>query len=321
MTYPIIRTPDSQFDNLVDYPFEPNYQLVLGYRIHYVDEGDSSQPAVLLLHGEPSWSFLYRKMIPLLIGKGYRVIAPDLLGFGKSDKLQHKKHYSYQLLVDIFTAFIKQLDTQLAAIFIQDWGSLIGLRLLETVGDQIDRVVLSNGALPSATGIRGMIGHFMFRLQIKLRGKVSQEELQADPNFVTWVTYSQTAKEFPIGEIIQGATKSELTEQEIAAYNAPFPDDRYKTGARQLPILVTSQLRKNYQVKHDVIYHWKKPFLTAFGDSDPITRGNEAAFIKKVPGAQGLNHRILEGGAHFIQEDKPVELVDMIVDLIETTDV
>jgi haloalkane dehalogenase len=319
MPYPLIRTPAPQFDNLVGYPFTPNYQQVMGYRIHYVDEGDSSYPAIFLLHGEPSWSYLYRKMIPPLVDAGYRVIAPDLLGFGKSDKLLHRKHYSYQLMVDLFTEFVKKLDTQFAAIFIQDWGSLIGLRLLETVGDRIDRVVLSNGALPSATGLQGLMGHFLFKLQIKMKGRISQEDLQAHPSFINWVTYSQTAEEFPIGDIVQGATITELSEAELSAYNAPFPDDRYKAGARQLPILVTSQLRKNYQVTQDVIYQWEKPFLTAFGDSDPITRGNEASFIRKVPGAQGLDHRILEGGAHFIQEDKPDELVDMILDLIAST--
>jgi len=318
MSHDVLKTPGKRFEDLPDYPFEPNYITCQGYRIHYIDEGEQDRPVILLLHGEPSWSYLYRKMIPRLVDQGFRTIAPDLLGFGKSDKLQKKTDYSYQLLVDIKTEFVKKLDLDIAVLFIQDWGSLVGLRLLETVGNRVHRVVLANGGLPAMDGISSWFAHSIFKLRVKFNSISTEDDLRENLNFLNWVTYTQKAKEFPIGNIIQSATLTELSSEELAAYDAPYPDESYKTGARILPMLVTSQLRKNKQVWNSVLKNWKKPFLTIFGDSDPITKGGQKIFLKKVPGTKDLDHAIIEA-SHFIQEDAANELVDRIVALYQQT--
>jgi haloalkane dehalogenase len=312
----ILRTPDSRFENLPDYPFSPNYIEIDGLRVHYVDEGPQDAPPILLLHGEPSWSYLYRKMIPPLNAAGFRTVAPDLVGYGRSDKLSRTKDYSYQMQVDIMVEFVKQLNLQNITLFCQDWGGLIGLRVLGDQPDRFARVIAANTALPSAKGIKGLIGFTVFKFQLLREGKVSYAELMERPTFLRWVAYSRTAPTLPIGQIIQGATTTKLPPEVIQAYEAPFPDEEHKASSHIYPTLVFSQLRENRRVWDNVLSKWEKPFLTAFSDRDPITAGEERLFQKLIPGAQNREHITIKNAGHFLQEDKSEELVQVILNFI-----
>jgi haloalkane dehalogenase len=314
----ILRTPDSRFENLPDYPFSSNYAEIDGLRMHYVDEGPKNAPPVLLLHGEPSWSYLYRKMIPPLNDAGLRTIAPDLVGFGRSDKLANTKDYSYQMQVDIMTEFVKQLDLQNITLFCQDWGGLIGLRVLGEEPDRFARVVAANTGLPATRGmIKGRLGYTMFKLQLMREGKVTAEELNEKPSFLRWVAYSRTAPTLPVGDIVQSGTVTKLPPEVIRAYEAPFPDESYKAATRIMPSLVPSQLRENQRVWDEVLMKWEKPFLTAFSDRDPITAGNERLFQRLIPGAQNREHPTIKHAGHFLQEDKGEKLAQVILDFIQ----
>jgi haloalkane dehalogenase len=312
----ILRTPQASFENLQDYPFSPNYVEIDGLRIHYVDEGPQDAPPVLLMHGEPSWSYLYRKMIPLLNEAGLRTVAPDLVGFGRSDKLPRTKDYSYQMHISIMTEFVKHLNLQNITLFCQDWGGLIGLRILGNQSDRFSRVVAANTGFPAARGITGWIGATVFKLRLLREGTVSMEELLEKPSFLRWVAYSRTVPSLPIGDILQESTVTNLPPEVIQAYEAPFPDEQYKAGARIFPSLVPTQLRANQRVWDEVLSKWEKPFLTAFSDLDPITAGGERIFQKRIPGAQDREHITIKGAGHFLQEDKSEELVQVILDII-----
>ena len=314
-----LRTPDVRFENLADYDFEPHYVYIDGLRMHYVDEGPADAAPILLMHGEPSWSYLYRKLIPILTDAGHRVIAPDLIGFGRSDKLPRTEDYSYQRQVDWMTAFVREIDLNDATLFCQDWGGLIGLRVVAEEPDRFARIVAGNTGLPDAGGLMGYIGPTLFRLRVWWEGKVTKEELDAEPGFLRWVAYSRTADEFPIASIIQTGTASELPPEVVDAYNAPFPDDTYKAAARIMPSLVPTQLLKNREVWDDCFSKWEKPFLTAFSDGDPITAGVEKDFQARIPGAKGQPHVIIKGASHFLQEDNPEELAKIILDFIAAT--
>lgn len=283
-----------------------------------MDEGHRDAPPILLMHGEPSWSYLYRKMIPPLVEAGFRAIAPDLLGFGKSDKPANTRDYSYQKHVDLMIQLVKHLNLQNITLFGQDWGGLIGFRILGDQPDRFVRVVAANTGFPSARGIKAIIGYPLFKLRIRRLGKVTAEQLQKNPNLMTWVAYSQTVPELPIGELIQNSTLTNLSPAVVKAYDAPFPDASYKAGARIFPYLVQSQLSENRKVWDNVLTKWKKPFLTAFSDKDPITRGGERYFQKMIPGAQNRQHITIKGAGHFLQEDKGEELVQAILDFISS---
>ncbi len=294
-----LSTPDSRFENLPDYPFYPNYGAVGdGLKMHYVDEGPKDAAVVLLLHGEPSWSFLYRKMIPIYVENGYRVIAPDLIGFGKSSKPIQTADYTYARHVKWTKTLVQKLDLQHINLFCQDWGGLIGLRLVVEESDRFDRIVVGNSGLP--TGDHG-----------------------ATEAFLKWQKFSQTVPVFPVGNILQGATVTNLSPEVIAAYEAPFPDESYKAGARIFPSLVptspddpeTASNRKAWQV----LMKLEKPFLTLFSDNDPITKGGEKVLQKLIPGAKGQKHTIIEDGGHFLQEDKGTEIAKLMVTFIQTT--
>jgi haloalkane dehalogenase len=289
----ILRTPDERFDGLPDYPFAPNYvQVPSGegdeLRMHYLDEGKG--PVVLLLHGEPSWSFLYRKMIPLLTQAGSRAIAPDLIGFGRSDKPAYRSDYTFERHVAWTRAFLEQLDLSDVTLFCQDWGGLIGLRLVAET-DRITRVVASNTFLPTGDFPLGEAFH-------------------------KWRDFSQTTEQFPIGLSVQKGTVSDLSDEVIAAYDAPFPDESFKEGARQFPMLVPASpddpAAPACRAAWESLSKFDGPFVTAFGDSDPITRGADLFLQNMIPGAAGQPHVTLQGGGHFIQEDKPEELVEVI---------
>jgi len=288
----IIRTPENRFDNLEDYNFSSNYiNVEENLRLHYLDEGDKDKPIVLLLHGEPSWSYLYRKMIPIL-SNSFRVIAPDLIGFGKSDKLVNREDYSYQNHIDWISTFIQKLDLKNITLFCQDWGGLIGLRIITEMNNRFDMVVASNTTLPT--------------------GNIPMPE-----SFLQWREYSQHSPEFNIGKVINMGTIQPLSEKVYEAYNAPFPSEEYKAGARIFPTLVPINQDDPESIKNlkawEKLKSWNKPFLTIFGDEDNIMIGAEKALQKLVPGAKGQNHTFLNAG-HFIQEEKGQELAELIIE-------
>lgn len=288
----IVRTPESRFENLPDYNFSGNYiEVEKGLRLHYLDEGNKENPIVLLLHGEPSWSYLYRKMIPILSAYGFRVIVPDLIGFGKSDKPVDTARYTYQKHMDWLTAFIQQLNLEEVLLFCQDWGGLTGLRLVAEMEDRFSMVIASNTTLPTGT-------------------------IPMPASFLKWREYSQHSPGFDIGKVIDMGTIQPLTKEVIDAYNAPFPSEEYKAGARIFPTLVPTDPADPESVKNvrawEKLKQWNKPFLTIFGDRDDIMRGAEKIFQKLVPGAKDQNHTTLNAG-HFIQEEKGEELAELII--------
>jgi haloalkane dehalogenase len=294
----ILRTPDDRFHQLPGYPFAPRYLNLGSLRMHYVDEGPRDGAPVLLLHGEPSWSYLYRKMIPLLTAAGHRAVAPDLVGFGRSDKPVRREDYSYQRHVDWTRGVIEQLDLRGITLVCQDWGGLIGLRLAAEHDDRFARIVAANTFLPTG-------------------------DMPPGDAFLAWRKFSQEAPEFSVGRIVQGACVTSLAPEVVAAYDAPFPDDRYKAGARQFPALVpispddpaSAPNRKAWEV----FDRWRKPFLTAFSDSDPITRGADGLLQQAIPGAQGQPHTTITGAGHFLQEDKGEELARVVIDFMART--
>ena len=300
----VIRTPDNRFENLPDYPFAPHYALVptidngrdSEVRVHYLDEGPSDAAPVLLMHGETSWSYLYRRMIPPLVAAGHRVIAPDLVGFGRSDKPMKQQDYTYARHVAWMSALVfDRLDLTDITFFGQDWGGLIGLRLVAAQPDRYARVVIGNTGLPTGHG-------------------------PASEAFLAWQKFSQETPDFPVGKIVSGGTAGGLDPAVVAAYDAPFPDDRFKAGARIFPTLVPTSADDPSSPDNErawaVLSEFKKPFVLAYSDSDPITKGGDAPFLAKVPGAQGRAHTTIEGGGHFLQEDKPHEVAQVILDAI-----
>ena len=316
-TSEVLRTPEARFSNLADYPFAPHYAEIEGYRVHYLDEGPRDGKLVLLMHGQPSWSYLYRHMIPLLTAEGYRVIAPDLVGFGKSDKPLKRSDHSYQMHIDVMSEFARQLDLQNATMFAQDWGGLIGLRMVAEDPDRYDRIMISNTGLPAAGGVQGWLGYPMIRFQVWREGKPDEIADNGEFRFTRWIAWAMHSENFDLPTLFQGATSRDLTEQELAGYAAPFPNEEYRAATRNFPYMVPSQLRQNQRVMDDVFAKWDKPFLTAFGDSDAVTAVGEQIWQDVVPGAQGQPHELIVGGNHFIQEDKPEELVRRLVAFIE----
>ncbi|MBI4854490.1 MAG: haloalkane dehalogenase [Acidobacteria bacterium] len=292
-----LRTPEERFVNLPGYNFQPNYLNFQSLRMHYVDEGEKNAPIVLMLHGEPSWSYLYRKMIPIVVNAGFRAIAPDLIGFGRSDKPIQKQDYSYQMHVDSIINFINSLDLNNIALVCQDWGGLIGLRVLTQEQTRFSSVVAANTGLPT--------------------GDEKMPEA-----FFQWQEFSQTVEEFPVGSIIQMGCQSQLSKEVIVAYEAPFPNESYKAGARIFPKLVPTSpnnpaTEANRQA-WEKLKQWTKPFLTAFSDKDPITRGADKLFQQLIPGAKDQPHSTITKAGHFLQEDKGEELASVIVSFIKS---
>ena len=297
----VLRTPDERFANLPDFPFEPHYAEIDDgeggvLRVHCLDEGPRDAAPVLLLHGEPSWSYLYRHMVPPLVAAGHRVIVPDQVGFGRSDKPSEQGDYSYARHVAWMSSLIfGALDLTDITFFGQDWGGLIGLRLVAAQPDRFARVAVGNTGLP--TGDRPPSDAFM-----------------------AWQEFSQTAPVFPIGAIINGGTVTELSAEVIAAYDAPYPDDSYKAGARIWPSFVPTspddpEAPAN-RAAWEVLERFDRPFLCCFSDADPITGGGEKAFIGRVPGTAGQSHTTIEGAGHFLQEDAGPQLAQVLIDFI-----
>jgi len=297
----VLRTPDEQFAHLPEFPFAPHYATVTAadgteLRVHYLDEGPRDAAPVLLMHGEPSWSFLYRRVIPVLVAAGHRVIAPDLVGFGRSDKPADISDYSYAAHVAWMSELVfAVLDLRDATFFGQDWGGLIGLRLVAAQPDRFARVVIGNTGLPTGDG-------------------------NLTEAFFAWQKFAAETPELPIGQIINFGTLTDLAPEVIAAYDAPFPDDDSKAGARIFPKLVPSTPddpeRDANLAAWTVLEQYTKPFLCAFSDGDPITGGGDAEFRRRVPGAQGREHVTIAGGGHFLQEDCGPELGRVIAEFI-----
>jgi haloalkane dehalogenase len=300
----VLRTPDEQFEHLPDFDFTPHYLTIDDLeggtlRVHHLDEGDAGASPVLLMHGEPSWSFLYRHMVPPLVDAGHRVIVPDLVGFGRSDKPTRTDDYTFARHVQwMRSALFDRLDLRDITLFGQDWGGLIGLRLVAAEPDRFARVVVGNTGLPT--------GH-------------------AKPTtaFLQWQEFARTAESLPIGRLIDGGTTTKLGPDVIAGYDAPFPDDTFTAGARIFPALVPTSpddpASADNVAAWEVLSRFERPFLCAFSDKDPITAGGEKPFLERVPGAAGQPHTTIAGGGHFLQEDRGPELAAVINDFIATT--
>jgi haloalkane dehalogenase len=293
-----LRTPDDRFADLPDWPFEAHYADVRAdgdqIRMAYVDAGPRDGRPVLLLHGEPSWSYLYRWMIGPLADGGLRAIAPDLIGFGRSDKPADRDDYTYARHVAWVADLVGQLDLRDALFFGQDWGGLIGLRVVAEHPERFAGVVASNTFLPTG-------------------------EHPLGEAFERWRAFSQSAPEFHIGQIVDAGTNRALSDAEIAAYDAPFPDDRYKAAARQFPTLVPASPQDPASAANRaawaVLDAWDKPFVCAFGALDPITRGADRVLRERIPGAAGQPHVTLPEAAHFSQEDAGPQLAQVVLDL------
>ncbi|RJG18167.1 alpha/beta fold hydrolase [Alcanivorax profundi] len=291
-----LRTPDDRFERLLDYPFVPHYVDVGGLRMHYVDEGPADAPPVLMLHGEPTWSYLYRHMIPVCAAAGHRVIAPDLIGFGKSDKPTRIDDYSYQSHMDWMLSLLDQLALTRITLVCQDWGSLLGLRLAAENPDRFRAIVVGNGMLPTG-------------------------DQTVPAAFQLWKNFAIYSPVFPVSRIIDAASFRKLGPDEKRAYEAPFPNRKYKAGARAFPKLVpvtpNDPATQANRAAWESLKQWRKPFLTTFSNGDPITRGGDKYMQEQVPGAKGQPHQTLTGG-HFLQEDSPVAFAQAVNQLIAT---
>jgi haloalkane dehalogenase len=299
----VLRTPDDCFDGLPDFAFTPRYVALpplegVALRMAFLDEGPRDAAPALLLHGEPSWSFLYRKMIPPLAAAGHRVVAPDLIGFGRSDKPAERSDYTYQRHVDWVLQLLEALDLVDVTLVCQDWGGLIGLRAVVAQPQRFARIVAANTFLPTGDGT-------------------------PSDAFLAWQRFSQEVPELPVGKIVKGGCISALAPAIVAAYDAPFPDESYKAGARQFPLLVPTRsddpaAEPNRQA-WAALARWERPFLTAFSDGDAITRGLDAVLQQRIPGAQGQPHVTIANGGHFLQEDQGEELARVVNDFIART--
>ena len=294
----ILRTPEQRFASLPGPTFPPHYVELDGLRVAYLDEGPRDGAIVLCLHGEPSWSFLYRTMIPGLVSAGLRVIAPDLPGFGRSDKPVEREVYTYQRHVDWMTAFLDKLALREITLFCQDWGGLIGLRIVGEDPRRFARVVASNTFLPTG----------------------DQRPSEA---FLAWRAFSQSVAELPVGKIMASGCARPLAPAAVAAYEAPFPDERYKAGARQFPLLVPIAPDDPASAANRAAWAglrgYTRPFLTAFGDSGPVTRGADLLLQVMIPGAAGQPHTTIARGGHFVQEDAGDELATVVAAFVAST--
>lgn len=353
----ILRTPDSRFQNLADYPFTPHYTTIQTedgseLRIHHLDEGPADGPLVLCMHGQPVWSYLYRKVIPYLTAAGMRVIAPDLVGYGRSDKPAALEDYSYERQVEWMGAWLNANDFSNITFFGQDWGGLIGLRMIANEADRFDRVVISNTGLPYNPDVPESVVKEVEKFRAsaptpslaEMQKNVSSMDSNGHPahRFAYWQKWCWENKDMPIGFIMSmmmerpskpvqllkfllhklGVT-SPLPTSLAKAYDAPFPDPAYKMGPRampsQVPTLPTSPSLEEQRKAWEFFDTFNKPFLCAFADNDPVTRAMEPMFKQRVPGAQGQSHRTIKKGGHFVQENAPDQVAQAIIDLIRSS--
>ncbi len=300
-----LRTPDDRFEGLPSFGFEPHYADVPAgdgsgtARMAYLDEGPADGEVVLCLHGEPSWSFLYRHMIPVLTAAGLRVVAPDLIGFGRSDKPAVRTDCTYAGHVGWLRSLLfDELDLRDLTLVCQDWGGLLGLRLVAEHPDRFARVVAANTFLPIGDRSPG-------------------------DAFLAWQRFSQEAPELHVGRIVSGGCTTDLSPEVVAGYDAPYPDESYKEAARQFPLLVPcSPDDPAAPANRDawaVLARFERPFLCAFSDQDPVTGGADRFFVRAVPGAADQPHTTIEGAGHFLQEDRGPELAAVVVELVRST--
>ncbi|MDJ0920061.1 MAG: haloalkane dehalogenase [Henriciella sp.] len=325
-----IRTPDAQFEALSGYDFSPNYHEITAQDgtllwIHYLDEGPRDGETILCMHGQPSWSYLYRKMIPLLTEAGYRVIAPDLIGFGRSDKLTTQDDYTYQNHVDWMSSWLTGLDLKNLTLVCQDWGGLIGLRLVGAHPDRFKRLVIANTGLPSTKMITDdmseMLGQMYQTIPVPDAAMVQEQFAGGAPGaFLYWVKYAAESPSFSVRDVF-GILSGIEDEAILDGYTAPFPDDRYIAGARKFPSLVP--LRPEGKPDREagdkawaVLEQANLPVLTAFSDGDPVTNGGEQAFIDRLSNVKNVT---IKGGGHFLQEDTPEPLSREIITFMQDT--
>tara|TARA_A100001035_G_scaffold76513_1_gene58950 strand:+ start:1131 stop:2267 length:1137 start_codon:yes stop_codon:yes gene_type:complete len=326
----VLRTPDNRFENLTDYPFEPNYMFIDGLRIHYLDEGPKDADPIILFHGEPAWSYLFRKMIPVLTDAGHRVIVPDMVGFGKSDKFISKHDYSYKHHIDLMKELVIRLDLKEVTHFGQDWGGLVGLRVVAELPDRFARVVVSNTGMVARAGFSGWLFENIVKLVVWWHGPITFDELQLardkalksnNPSplegaimFSKWIAYSYYSEDMDIIGIIESFGGLSLSEGEKKAYEAPYPSGKYKAGPHVWPYLIPTQLSENEQYWIDVYEKWEKPFLVAFGENERITIGMKDDFLERIPNPTVIT---LKGASHFVQEEVGPELAKIIDDFIK----
>jgi len=329
-----VRTPDERFEDLLDYPFAPHYVDVDDgqggtLRMHYLDEsaaGAVNAQTILCMHGQPTWSYLYRKMIPVLVDAGYRVIAPDLIGFGKSDKPTSREDYTYANHVYWVKGLLETLDLTDLTLVCQDWGGLIGLRVVAENQSRFARVVAANTGLPDALDIPDEMAPQLHELMASTpvlalpeMGAKLAGPMEDRPPFMYWVKHCDSYDPFDPAMVVRTSLRS-CSDAEYAAYAAPFASEAHMQGARQFPTLVPI-IPDNPAVPANraawaALAKFNKPFLTAFSDGDPVTRGGEKRFIETVPGAQGQAHTIIEGGGHFLQDDVPEALSAAVIEFI-----
>lgn len=324
----VLRTPDEQFDNLEGYPFAPNYLQVDDddggtLRMHYLDEGSKDGEVLLCLHGQPMWSYLYRKMIPPFVAAGYRVICPDLVGFGKSDKPSERGDYTYARHVGWLEQLVVGLDLQNVTLVCQDWGGLLGLRVLTANTERFARVVVANTGLPDAKDtpdemaapMRALFATIPALAPAEMGAKMRENENGA--GFMYWIKYCDSYPDFRVSDVVSMSAFGALPQAQRSAYDAPFPAEEYKQAARQFPSLVPifpddPAIPAN-RAAWKVLEAFEKPLLTSFGDSDPVTAGGHVRFEKSVPGAQGQKHVLLKGVGHFLQEEAGEQFAEVVI--------
>lgn len=304
----VLRTPEERFEALPGFGFEAHYLPIanprgsVALRIHYLDEGRRDAPVALMLHGEPTWSFLYRGMIPPVVAAGFRAVAPDWIGFGRSDKLARPEDYSYQAHVESLCELITVLDLRGITLVCQDWGGPIGLRVLSEMPERFAAVLATNTLLPTCEPPPRGVADWP--------GRIIEE----------WVALATAATDLPVGEIIAGVSVRRPAAEVLRGYAAPFPDATYEAGVLAFPRLIpiredmagVAENRRAWAV----LERFAKPFVTAFSDRDPSTKAWERVFRERIPGARGQPHVEIRDAGHFVQEEQPAALADALLGLM-----